>query len=307
MEENNYVNHETTIRLASKKAQIEELSGRRKFYLEYDKSSFFEYEKRMLSDSECPHTLPMHFLSEEGKETAYYDFTEFIQLEEYIRRKSYPDDLEIEYQALLHDALDILSRILQCLKGLDEYLLSPNRISLESDTIFISLNNDNINLVFIPNRNNGLPLQGKIIALIETIRCFYHHSEVEQCIERFIELIYQKNLGLDGMIATLGNIQREVGYIYWNKKDFRKVEVSEPILEERKNQDAAERCGNDVLKESFFIKKPNWLIALVMQSILVAGLLIIFYSRILEITDFAGLLIIAAGADLWLMKSLHYV
>lgn len=281
------------IKFLSKNVFLEESAGKRRIFLIMDER-IMEYEKRMLCDSGCPFTLPMHFISDEESMKAYYDFTGYIQLEEYIKRKTFIDVSDRESQKSLFDALDVLTKILECLKGMESYLLFPERISIHPDLIFIDLSKKCLAFAFYPNEMMDKPLQSRIIDIVDAINGLYGEVEVEQFLEKFKDYIYKKNPGLDGMIGNLGILQREVSYIFWNTKNFRGEEEKVP----NDGKEYTEKPLTAVLK------KPSSKQIIVIQAFFGVALLAVFLSGILDIVNFAGLMVIAAAVDLLIMRTL---
>lgn len=273
------------IQFISLAGKIEESAGRRKFYLISEKR-FLEYEKRMLCDSDCPYTLPMYCLTEEGKETEYYDFTEYIQARDYITKAT--STPRREDRKLIVNALSLLSSILETMKGMENYMLFPERYSNHLDTIFIHLSTEKVAFAYYPNDQMEQTLQNRIIQMIVTLKDLYCDEETDQYLVKFIELIDHKNPGLDGMISMLGMMQREVSYIYWNAKDMRRREDSQAL-------------AIDEVRSAQSIKHVRWKIYLV-QGFFGAGLFAVFLTKRLDFASFAGLTMMAAGLDLWLMK-----
>lgn len=277
------------IRIISAEGQIEESAGRRRFCLIPD-GMFMNYEKKMLCCSGCPHTLPMYFLSIDGTETVYYDFTGLIRLEDHIKRRSDDDLPGRENQ--IYDALDVLSKILESIKGMESYMLFPERFSIHPDTIFLHPDG-RAAFAFFPNENPDMTLQDRIIALIENLIRLYRNADTEQYLSKYKDLIHTKNPGLDGMISILGTLKREVSYIYWNTKNFRRLEGNESFPE-------YEKTGWNRKEEKAFMKP------LAVQAGFAAGLTAVYLSGTLEFTSFAGLAVLTAGADLWIMRKLYY-
>lgn len=282
------------MKFISKEVFLEESAGKRKIFLIMEEK-IMEYEKRMLSDSDCPYTLQMHFISDEGAEKVYYDFTGFIQLEEYIKRKTTTDISERESQKMIFDALDIMTKILECLKGMESYLIFPERISIHPDLIFVNLNDGRIAFAFYPNDSKDTPLQGRVIEMIDTISGLYDDVEAALFLEKCKNYIYLKNPGLDGMIGNLGMLQREVSYIFWNTKNFRGEVDKESI-------DSGEPADKSL---SSLFKKPALLQTIVIQALIGAALFMVFLSGRLEIVNFAGLIVIAAALDMLIIRTLR--
>jgi len=282
------------IKFLSKEVFLEESAGKRKIFLIMEEK-ILEYEKRMLCDSDCPFTLPMHFITEGEIEKVYYDFTGFIQLEEYIKRKITTDRLDRVSQKTIFDALDVMTKILECLKGMESYLLFPERISIHPDLIFINLNDGRIAFVFYPNEKMDMPLQSRVVEMVDALNELYGDVEAEQFLKKFKDYIYLKNPGLDGMIGNLGILQREVSYIFWNTKNFRREEEKE-FIEDREHADKSVAA---VLRAPSFIK------TIAFQAFLGVGLVAVFLSGLLELVNFVGLFVIVAGVDFWIMRTLH--
>lgn len=300
------------INFMSGEAQMDESAGRRRFCL-VPEEKFREYEKRMLCGSGCPYTLPMHFLTEDSTEKVFYDFTGFIRLAEYIKREMASDRAAVGKQKPVRGALDLLAGILKCIKGMEDYLIFPERISLHSDLIFISSNNGQAALAFYPGNNLAAGLQSRIMALMEDLNGLYRDEETERYFRKLKDLILVKNPGLDGMAGMLGTLQREVSYIYWDSGDFRKTEQKETCSvydsaaefqsggREGHLKNRGKRQPTGILKKSPAAK----LIAI--QAVLAAVLTAAFLSGMLDIVNFAGLAVIAAAADLWLVRKLGHI
>jgi hypothetical protein len=291
------------IKILDKAGIIEESSGRRRFCM-FLSGTLLDYEKRMLCVSRCPYTLPMHCTSIEGRERAHYDFTGFLQLEEYVRRNRNNEFQGGNYHKPVCSALELLAEILDSMKGMESYLLFPERFLICPDTIFVH-SDGHVSLAYYGNKNPELSLQNRIIALTEDFLSLYNDSEAEQYLDRYKEMILLKNPGLDGMISILGTLKREVSYIYWNTKNFRKEEnKSRPEYGgTEQGQIAGDRKGLE-----FPLKQDARNIKLIaFQVFIAAGLIAVFLFGSFEFSAFAGFSLLTAGADLWLMKKLGLV
>ncbi len=300
----------STIRDAMKDGNLNETAGRRKIYLTLEKDSLYEYEKRMLTESGCPYTLSMYFINEEESIKAYYDFTGFIPLVDYINDVVSSIPMERGNQTLLYDALKILSNLLESLNGIENYLLLSSRMKMSVDTIFINSENKSVAFSYVPEQSESFTLQNRIIGLTEEMKHLYKQTEVDQYLGTFTDLIKKKNLGLDGMISTLGTIQREVSCIYWNVNDFRRTEENEmPIVEDDRETEEMENNKDHSLKKPV-IKKFHQQISfkpLILQMMIILVLITVYLLGALDIMELLGLVLITGGADLWLMRKLHYI
>lgn len=276
-----------TIEFMDMSGRIEESAGRRKFQIDMT-ASIKEYEKKMLGSGECPYTIPMHFLSEGHTLKAIYDYTGYIQLKEYAGRKIHSGTSAREDQRVIEAVLQILSGILECIKGMENHLIFPERITIHPDVVFIDSNTGRAALAFCPEESSKT-LQSRITVLIHMLAGLFGSEEANQYLKKMEDFIFEKNPGLDGMITFLGAMQREVNYIYWNTKNFRMNEAREtapnPVQTEKKGK-----------RYDF-----RWKTAAV-QILLVAGLIAVYLSGRLSTVSFAGLAVIAAAIDLQILR-----
>lgn len=279
--------------------QVEETAGKRKFFL-IPESKIMEFEKRMLSESGCPYTLPMHFISDEGREIAYYDFTGFVQMEEYIKRKIALKAGERDGGKPAGDMLKLLSGILECLRGMERYLLSPERCAVHPDAIFVEPGTGQVSFAFYPGGGQGLTLRERIFFLIDRMSELCHDEVAGGYLHRVKSEIGDQNPGLDGMISVLGAAQREVGYIYWNTASFRKEEGNGSPMKNDVGDQAA-----PVRKKSAFTKAGVFPKIIAIQAVFAALLAAAFLTGRLDAASFAGLAIIAAGADAGILHRIH--
>ncbi len=286
MEENEKVMKEGKINFISKEGNIEESAGRRKFYLTLEEP-IREYERRMLCDSDCPFTLPMYFLAVEDSVMVFYDFTGYLPLREYMKKTTFCNPPVRETQKIISDALAVLTKILECMKGMESYLFYPERFSNHLDAIFMHMGTGQIAFAFYPNDRPELTLQSRIIQMTEEINKLYQDTETKQYLQKYIELIHMKNPGLDGMIVLLGTIQREVSYIYWNPKDFRGPEH---------NEEPSDKPEIDKSIKVVILKTVG------MQGFFGIGLISIYLSHRLELMSFAGLTMLVVAVDLWILR-----
>lgn len=267
--------------------QIEESAGRIKFQINME-VIVKEYEKKMLCTGRCPYTIPMHFLSEGHALEAIYDFTGYIQLKEYAGRKILSCTNAREDQTVIEAVLQILSGILECIKGMENYLIFPERITVHPDVIFIDSNSGRVAMAFYPNESRE-PLQSRITWLIRALEGMFRSDAAYQYLKKIEDFIFEKNPGLEGMITYLGSLQREVSYIYWSAKNFRLSEGQETIP----IHDKTEKSGK---RYDFRMK------TIAVQIILGAGLIAVFLSGKLSTVSFAGLAVIAAAIDLQILR-----
>ena len=304
---------ENTMRFISKEARIEDSAGRRKFRLALD-NRLKEYEKGMLCRSRCPHILPMHVLNEDGEERAYYDFTGTVPLTEYLRRLASCSASGMENKKAVGDALDALSGILGCIKGMENHLVFPERIAVHPDAVFVDPDNGKIFLAFYPLEDPETTFQSRILSLVDAMKEVWRDPETAQYFEKFREYIQMRNPGLDGMIAMLDTLRREVGYIYWNSGCFREPGDKEPGADHGLNERTTD-AGRFTYKQNGMKQgtgknrdSKRALIGLVaLQAVFAACFAAAFLSDAFDIVNLAGMAVIAAAIDLSILRKLQFI
>ncbi len=268
---------------------MDESFGRRKFCISME-NIIKGYERKMLCRSECPNILPMYFQSEDGEEKAYYDFTGFLPLEDYVKKNLASAENVRKDHGQVRFALDILSRVLSNLMDMENYLLCAGRAAIGLDVIFIDPANGEVRFAYYPEGKSEVNLQTRILRLIDTMCELFNSAEAVAYFWNFKEQIILNNLGLSGMIRSLSNMQREVSYVYWNPDELRKDrENSASPSHERGETDRLER---------------SWHRPAAIQVLLGLALVGVFVAGALDHVQFAGLVMLAAGGDFMLIRKL---
>ena len=99
----------------------------------FREDSILDFERVMLSSGECSYLLPMVFVSGDSKHVAYYDCKGFVPLSRYRVDRT-------------EDALFILERVLIILSSAIEYLITPAKIFLSTDTVFFNTETEYIDM-----------------------------------------------------------------------------------------------------------------------------------------------------------------
>ena len=100
----------------------------------FREESILDFERAMLSSGECRDLLPMMFISGDSKHVVYYDCKGFAPLSRYRVDKT-------------EDALFILEKVLIILSSTIEYLITPAKVSLSTDTVFYNAETGSENAV----------------------------------------------------------------------------------------------------------------------------------------------------------------
>ncbi len=277
--------------------QIEETGGKRQICLIPD-GKFKEYEKRMLCDSGCPYTLPMHFISDNGKDTVYYDFTGYLRLKDYMMSKRPSDCRGRNNGEGVCETLNLLIEILRCIKGMEQYLLFSDRYSLHPDVVFVHPDNLQTAIAFYPVDEQENTLQERIIGLIDCIREWGCSEETMKYFNQLKETVALKNPGLDGLIGIIGALCREAGYIYWNADALR--EAINSSVSDHTNSRKEENEAGKVIVNQMIMRK-----SVAAQVVIAVVLIAVYLSGFFDNISFIGFTIIAAGADIWILRKLR--
>ena len=274
----------------NQEARVDESFGSRKFSVTME-GRIKDYEKNILCRSSCPDTLPMYFLSENGLEKAYYDFTDYLQLNDYVKKYQVPDEGVRKDFNSVRAALDIAARVLVNLKDMESYLLFPERTAIDPDLIFVNPADGEIRFAYYPEEKSGLSLQAKVLRLIDTMNESFANTEAAVYFQRFKEQVVMNNPGLDGMIRNLGILQREASYAYWNPEELRRPYEGSARL--------------NLEKEEGPHNKRSWRKQAAIHGFLALSLAGIFAAGILDTFQFAGLLLLAAAGDLTIVRRIR--
>jgi len=275
--------------------KIEESGGRRRIIIPM-RDKIMEFEKKMLCNSACPYILPMFFLNTDGTSQICYDFTGYVQLKESVGTRISEEFSAIERPEMVFDALNILSGMLRTIKGLENYLIFPERITIHTDCIFIDPDSGRVAVAFYPDGRSESTVQSRILTLIDDLSKLYGTDEVDRYLMALKDNFKRTNPGLDGMLRLLGNMQREISYIYGRPKNSRNEEGVEAFYDGA--ADGTEQngvCGKAGANRMKMIKAAIFLI-------LTAGLIAVFMSAGLEIPQFVGSTVVVVGIVLSLMR-----
>jgi hypothetical protein len=289
------------IKIKEKEIKIEDHGGRRMFSIKL--SGLKEFEKRMLSESDCPFFLPMKFIKNIEDEWAYYDFTGCVQLSEYLKMKEkVADSFESKgkYTVLI---LDLIGDMLQCLKSMEKYLIFPDTVSVDPNLIFVDTESGRAILAYLTNTELEQALQKRIIDSIEKIIEYLNDAESKQFISNLVVQIKEKNPGLDGMISMIDKIKRELYYIYWQPENFRNFGTDSLCPEE--NLPGGNKEPVRITKFNKITSKKKWILSMAMGASILC-LIGAYVSGLHDIESLAGLVILAAGANLMLYRKLEF-
>ena len=93
------------------------------FKMTFKEDAIHEYERVILTSGDCNHLIPMSFIGENNKEIVYYNCSGFASISTFRVEKT-------------DDALFIIEKVLLILSNIVEYLITPAKVTLNTDTVF---------------------------------------------------------------------------------------------------------------------------------------------------------------------------
>ena len=164
------------------------------FKLRLAEGTVFDHERIMLSSGDCSCFMPMVFMNEGGRVTAYYDCSGYTPLSKY--RVESTDD-----------ALYILEKVAIILNNSVEYLITPSRITLAPQTVFFNESTGDIRIAYVPSANKKAGLKANIITLIGQLKVNIRDNRVYE-LDDLARAIYYSNYNLRDLINKIGLLRR---------------------------------------------------------------------------------------------------
>ncbi len=203
----------STIIVNGVEAEILESGGRYFFSILLDDRSIPRYRRMVLENLCCHSLLPMHFVHQNGKLRAYYDFGGFVQLKEifgYWKGSG-------KYMAL--ETAETLSAVLACVLSAENYLFCAGDFFINSHTIFIRPGNGEVKLAYIPDTENTVPPSIKFTDLVlktAELCCDEQWSVYANEIWRRIRECNESMIGIQKIMQEKG---REIYAGTWPEKE----------------------------------------------------------------------------------------
>lgn len=212
------VNLESQVEFDGFEIGLEDIFGRRRFFVELASSEFYPYEKKYLSSNLCGAILPMYFLKLDDKERIYYDFTGLVQLKDYIKGLHCNQNNRFPTGEKIHAALLILDQLFKGIRDAENCLLFMERYRLQKDMVFINPQTRELKIAYFPETATFLSPQKKLMACIEDINKGFQDTEVNYSLKSLLDTILNENLGMDGMIRLIGKMLRDSKITYAKDK-----------------------------------------------------------------------------------------
>lgn len=166
------------------------------YKMSFNENAIFEYEKVMLSSGECSFLIPMVFIGEDDRQTAYYNCSGYTPLSHFTVEKT-------------EDALYILEKILLILAHVAEYLIAPARITLNTDTVFYDGHKGDIKIAYVPAASDAVSIRRNLLKLIVQLKGDINDSQ-KAYLDMVASMVHQNNYQLRDLVNTIGAIRRKL-------------------------------------------------------------------------------------------------
>ncbi len=168
----------------------------KEFRIKLQDNLIYDYEKVMLSSGQCDFFMTMGFVGDEEGETACYYCSGFAPLSGYRIERT-------------EDALFLLERTLVILRNSIEYLISPTRVTLTTNTVFYNKDTGQVKIAYIPQDNPNMNLRKSLVSLIGELKADLSDGH-EELLDEIARCIYYKNYFIKDIINRVAIVKREL-------------------------------------------------------------------------------------------------
>lgn len=170
--------------------------GNSEFRIRLEENTMRDYERIMLTSGECSLFMPMGFVGEEGGEVACYDCSGFAPLSSYRVEKT-------------DDALYILENVLLIIGRSVEYLITPAKITVTSDTVFYNKETGQVKIAYIPVSGEIMSMRNNLARFIDQLGQDICDGN-EQYLAEAKKYIMHHNYYIREMVNKIGLFKRQL-------------------------------------------------------------------------------------------------
>lgn len=166
------------------------------YKITFQENAIHDYERIMLTSGECDYLIPMVFIGENGKETAYYNCSGFAALDTYSIEKT-------------DDALFVLEKVLLILGHVAEYLITPAKVTLNSKTIFYRQESGEIKIAYVPIIGENISLRRNLLKFISQLKTEIKDEHVGY-LDQIARSIHYGHYRIHDIVSQTGQLRREL-------------------------------------------------------------------------------------------------
>lgn len=166
------------------------------FRIRLEENTMRDYERIMLTSGECSFFMPMGFMGEGGGEVVCYDCSGFAPISSYRIEKT-------------EDALYILEAVLIIIGKSVEYLITPARITVNSDTVFYNKETGQVKIAYVPMGKANAGLRKNLAGFIGQLKKDVCDGKEKYLVEAARYILYH-NYYIREMVNKIGTFKRQL-------------------------------------------------------------------------------------------------
>ena len=166
------------------------------FKMTFKEDAIHEYERVILTSGDCNHLIPMSFIGEDNKEIVYYNCSGFASISTFRVEKT-------------DDALFIIEKVLLILSNIVEYLITPAKVTLNTDTVFYNQDSGEIKIAYVPLSGEAVSLRRNLIKFIAQLKADVKDGNGTY-LDKVARQIHYGNYRIKEIISLVGLLQREL-------------------------------------------------------------------------------------------------
>lgn len=185
---------------------IETLNGKRNLKIQLSRESIPFYQKEILKLSSTNFFLPMRFVFQELNCLIFYDCSERISLEQYLKGKK-----SVGIQSFVEEGIVLLEHLLEQIQQGENHLLFLDDYQLCLETLFVYEKKQRIESMFLPkeNKNDFSEEWEKLLTSIESV---VEDPQWNVYSQRLKKVQKEMNLGVQELLFHLRDMEGEVVY-----------------------------------------------------------------------------------------------
>jgi len=155
-----------------------------------------DYEKIMLTSGICELFMPMGFMTADQGEMICYDCSGFAPISRFQIDRT-------------DDALYILESALLILSKSIEYLITPSKVMLSTDTVFYNKDTGDVKIAYVPVNEKDSDLKKNLVIFIGQLKSEIQDRYIDYLTET-AKCIYHYNYQIKDIINKVGLFRREI-------------------------------------------------------------------------------------------------
>ena len=166
------------------------------FKITFKENAIHDYERVILTSGDCDYLIPMVFIGENDEETVYYNCSGFASISTFRVEKA-------------EDALFIIEKVLLILSNIVEYLISPAKVTLNTDTVFYNQESGEIKIAYVPLPGEAVSVRRNLIKFIAQLKADIKDGNGSY-LDKIARQIHYGNYHIKEIISLVGVLRREL-------------------------------------------------------------------------------------------------